>query len=118
MFCNNCGKQIPDDARFCPNCSAAIGAPPVRKQLIRPRDDRKIAGVCAGVARYFDLNLVAQDDSVDPFLGPPVRNAEFEQNRWSYDIARRARRTNVKRKVRHAQAPPRPHVLSGDQRNL
>lgn len=22
MFCTNCGKQIPDDARFCPECGA------------------------------------------------------------------------------------------------
>ena len=25
MFCNQCGKQIPDDARFCHHCGSAIG---------------------------------------------------------------------------------------------
>lgn len=24
MFCTNCGKQIPDDARFCPECGAQM----------------------------------------------------------------------------------------------
>ncbi|MFQ6794190.1 zinc ribbon domain-containing protein [Thomasclavelia sp.] len=24
MFCTNCGKQIPDDVRFCPECGAQI----------------------------------------------------------------------------------------------
>ena len=58
MFCNNCGKSVPEEAKFCPNCSAAVGAGTApRKQLIRPRGDRKVAGVCAGLARYFDLNV-------------------------------------------------------------
>lgn len=25
MYCSQCGKQIPDDAKFCQNCGAAIG---------------------------------------------------------------------------------------------
>jgi len=28
-----------------------------RKKLIRPRANRKIAGVCAGFAEYFDLDV-------------------------------------------------------------
>jgi len=28
-----------------------------RKRLVRPRADRKIAGVCAGFAEYFDLDV-------------------------------------------------------------
>ena len=27
MFCNNCGTQIPDGTRFCPNCGKEVGAP-------------------------------------------------------------------------------------------
>ncbi len=26
MYCNQCGKQIPDDAKFCHHCGSAIGA--------------------------------------------------------------------------------------------
>ncbi len=28
-----------------------------RKRLVRPRAERKIAGVCAGLAEYFDLDV-------------------------------------------------------------
>lgn len=24
MYCRNCGKQIPDDAKFCPECGASV----------------------------------------------------------------------------------------------
>ena len=26
MFCKNCGKQLPEGTRFCPNCGAETGA--------------------------------------------------------------------------------------------
>lgn len=26
MFCENCGKEIPDDAKFCPECGAAVSS--------------------------------------------------------------------------------------------
>lgn len=59
MYCNRCGKEIGDGAVFCQYCgvrvSGATPASPERK-LIRPRYDRKIAGVCAAVANYFDLD--------------------------------------------------------------
>lgn len=34
-----------------------IGSVIARQRLIRPRGDRKIAGVCAGFAEYFDLDV-------------------------------------------------------------
>ncbi|MDR1415387.1 MAG: PspC domain-containing protein [Odoribacteraceae bacterium] len=42
--------------------SAAAGNPPRRpdapRRLCRPANDRKIGGVCAGLARYFDVDPV------------------------------------------------------------
>ncbi|MGA9528390.1 MAG: PspC domain-containing protein [Terriglobales bacterium] len=56
MYCNACGQVIPDDSRFCSHCGHSVGhAHPTR--LIRPRFDRKIAGVCAGVAHHLDLDV-------------------------------------------------------------
>ena len=26
MFCNKCGKEMPDDSKFCPACGAAVGS--------------------------------------------------------------------------------------------
>jgi phage shock protein C len=69
MICSNCQKEIADGSNFCYSCGAkqpvaaqASGTPPpaygppVRKRLVRSINDRKIAGVCAGLADYFDLD--------------------------------------------------------------
>jgi phage shock protein C len=65
MFCTKCGKNIGSDAVFCQYCGvrqtgAPIYATPPPRLLRRSRYDKKIGGVCAGVARYLDLdtNLV------------------------------------------------------------
>jgi phage shock protein C len=57
MYCNACGKAIADDARFCAYCGTVLGQPPAPKKLMRSRSDRKIAGVCAGMAHYLDLDV-------------------------------------------------------------
>lgn len=67
MVCTNCHKEIADGSKFCYNCgaklvsdavpgaSASAAAPPV-KRLMRSSVDKRIGGVCAGVADYFDLD--------------------------------------------------------------
>lgn len=57
MYCNACGKAIADDVRFCSYCGNVVGIPSTPKRLIRSRADRKIAGICAGLAHYFDLDV-------------------------------------------------------------
>ena len=65
MYCSHCGKPIDDAARFCSACGAAVqpvvfARGPVPGQLVRPRHQRVIAGVCAGFAQHYgwDLPLV------------------------------------------------------------
>ena len=65
MICPNCQKEIADGSKFCYNCGArrvagapgpAVVAPPPVKRLMRSSRDKKIGGVCAGLAEYFDLD--------------------------------------------------------------
>jgi phage shock protein C len=56
MYCNACGKVIADDGRFCSYCGNVVGVPPTPKKLMRSRADRKIGGVCAGLANYLELD--------------------------------------------------------------
>ncbi len=65
MTCPNCQKEIADHSNFCYNCGARLGAtaspggiPPAHavKRLTRSSTDKKIAGVCGGLAEYFDLD--------------------------------------------------------------
>ena len=60
MLCPNCQKEIAEGSKFCYNCGAKMGSAPVSgaapKRLMRSCRDKKIAGVCAGLAEYFDLD--------------------------------------------------------------
>ncbi len=57
MYCNYCGKVIQDDAAVCAYCGIRVGASTARTRLLRPRQGRKVAGVCLGFAEYFDLDV-------------------------------------------------------------
>ena len=57
MYCNACGKTISEDGRFCCYCGNVVGNPPMPRKLMRSRADRKIGGVCAGLAHYLDLDV-------------------------------------------------------------
>jgi len=58
MYCNHCGKNIQEDANVCAYCGNSVGYRAVPRRLVRPRVGRKIAGVCAGFANYFDLDPI------------------------------------------------------------
>ncbi|PYP89267.1 MAG: hypothetical protein DMG65_13955 [Candidatus Angelobacter sp. Gp1-AA117] len=58
MYCNHCGKVIQDDALLCAYCGKNVACAVVRKRLMRARGpQRKIGGVCAAFANYFDLDV-------------------------------------------------------------
>ncbi len=57
MYCNYCGKVIQEDANICAYCGKRVGGVVARQRLVRSRTNRKVAGVCAGFAEYFDLDV-------------------------------------------------------------
>jgi phage shock protein PspC (stress-responsive transcriptional regulator) len=74
MICPKCDKQIADGSNFCYYCgertasssqaqpasgAAAAGSPGpyVQRRLVRSVTDRKLGGVCAGLAEYLDMDV-------------------------------------------------------------
>jgi phage shock protein C len=62
MFCTRCGVVLQENDRFCSQCGNAtpLGrvAPGERMRLTRDIANKKIAGVCAGFARYLNTDVV------------------------------------------------------------
>ena len=62
MFCSSCGVQLEEQFAYChhcgrpthPDCTSPWGVP---RRLTRPLWEKKIGGVCAGFARYFDVDV-------------------------------------------------------------
>ena len=62
MYCTYCAKELAEEDRFCSACGGARQTRPFFNErngvpFSRPREGKKIAGVCAGVARYFELDV-------------------------------------------------------------
>jgi phage shock protein C len=68
MYCTKCGIQTDEANNFCPACGhetpraaearrAGTGAFRAPRRLYRLDYDKKIAGVCAGLAQYFDVDV-------------------------------------------------------------
>lgn len=60
MFCTKCGEPMADSALFCTHCGHPAGRPAAAaapRRLRRIIGSKKIAGVCAGFAEYFNTDL-------------------------------------------------------------
>ena len=68
MFCTRCGTQLADTARYCTSCGQPTAGTPAPtspaehtatppRRLRRIMAEKKIAGVCAGFAEYFDTDI-------------------------------------------------------------
>ena len=60
MTCSRCSRDIDPDSRYCRFCGAAVrdpGASVPLPRLVRLPDEGKIAGVCAGLADYFNTDV-------------------------------------------------------------
>jgi phage shock protein PspC (stress-responsive transcriptional regulator) len=59
MNCGRCGREVETDSAYCRFCGAQLGTPPPigGRRLVRRPDEGRIAGVCAGMAEYFDTDV-------------------------------------------------------------
>lgn len=62
MFCTRCGVELREKDLYCSQCAhpteAAGPRPSVPPRLTRDIEHKKVAGVCAGFARYMDVDVV------------------------------------------------------------
>lgn len=62
MTCPKCALDVEPDSTFCRHCGAALTAepppiPPVSRRLVRLPAEGRVAGVCAGLAAYLELDV-------------------------------------------------------------
>jgi phage shock protein PspC (stress-responsive transcriptional regulator) len=68
MYCTNCGVHTDDTDNFCRQCGreTPVGHEAARanhtrdelpRRLYRVTSDKKIAGVCSGLARYLEVDV-------------------------------------------------------------
>jgi phage shock protein C len=60
MYCTQCGEELREQDRFCSRCGTRTpagwtGSTP--KPLMLDKRNKKVAGVCSGFARYFDMDV-------------------------------------------------------------
>jgi phage shock protein PspC (stress-responsive transcriptional regulator) len=56
MYCNHCSAEIADTSNFCSSCGARQRKRTSHKQLTLSATDKKLGGVCGGIAEYLDVD--------------------------------------------------------------
>lgn len=60
MYCTRCGLTLQETDNYCHQCGTSTGRVPYRpgpnRPLMRSRSNRKIAGVCGGLAEYLGVD--------------------------------------------------------------
>ena len=56
MICTNCGREIAESSNFCSICGGRQRQRTSHKQLMLSATDKKLAGVCGGIAAYLDVD--------------------------------------------------------------
>ncbi len=63
MYCTQCGVELSEEFRYCPQCAAPTGKAPDAREpsrhrpLVRRMRDKVIGGVCAGFADFLNVEV-------------------------------------------------------------
>jgi phage shock protein C len=67
MTCPKCARDVEPDSTFCRHCGAALGPaasavevppiPPTSRRLVRLPAEGRVAGICAGIAAYLEVDV-------------------------------------------------------------
>ena len=57
MTCVKCQREIEAESSYCRFCGAPVSPTEAPRRFVRVPDEGKIAGVCAGLAAYFDTDV-------------------------------------------------------------
>ena len=61
MYCTQCGVELRADDRFCSRCGKRTGVGRLEtsaRPLMLDKRNKKIGGVCAGFARYMEVDVI------------------------------------------------------------
>jgi len=83
MFCGKCGAEVPEDARFCPECGHAIGAKGVQSDGIDPsaaasESDKAEQADVVGAASDFVVTQAKPDETGWPAANESVTSEDEE----------------------------------------
>ena len=56
MYCNHCGVEVAESSSYCSVCGAGLRPRTSHKQLTLSVSNKKLAGVCGGLAEYLDVD--------------------------------------------------------------
>ena len=79
MFCQNCGKELPDDSAFCPECGAKLEAQESQPKVVSQENDSGTkACINCGAripidSRFCPECRTKQNDSAIPQMQPKVQ---------------------------------------------
>lgn len=57
MTCAKCQRELEAESSFCRFCGTAVHSTSTGRRFVRLKNEGKVAGVCAGLAAYFDADV-------------------------------------------------------------
>ncbi|MCR5033187.1 MAG: zinc-ribbon domain-containing protein [Lachnospiraceae bacterium] len=100
MFCHQCGKQVPDAARFCPYCAAILAEPEKMTPEMPVQQPSAYSGDLQQQAGYpGNLSEQQQTGSTDPYTNPATWQNQMETTSMPGQISEGRKPLSAGRKV-------------------